>query len=129
MPDEGGTVIDQGVLLPAMTAELTVGSLESPDETATFDNGQLDTTQVEDVSFMVGTVEPGWVWSRDNGPARGTESCPLSHQVYMRSGKMTVEMDDGTAETEEQGDVAIIPPGHDAWTEGDEEAVFIDIRI
>ena len=42
---------------------------------------------------------------------------------------MTVEMDDGTAEILEQGDVAIIPPGHDAWTEGDEEAVFLDIRM
>ena len=112
-----------------MTEELTVGSLETPDETATFDNGRLDTTQVEDVTFMIGTVEPGWVWSRDNGPAMGTESCPLSHQEYMLSGKMTVEMDDGTAETLEQGDVAIIPPGHDAWTEGDEEAVFLDIRM
>ena len=78
---------------------------------------------------MMGTVEPGWVWSRDNGPAMGTTSCPLSHQVYMLSGKMTVEMDDGTAETLEAGDVAIIPPGHDAWTAGSEQAIFLDIRM
>lgn len=47
----------------------------------------------------------------------------------MLSGKMTVEMDDGMAKTLEPGDVAIIPPGHDAWTEGTEEAVFLDLRI
>ena len=111
-----------------MSEQLTVGSLESPDETVTFDNGRLDTTQIDDVTFMMGTVEPGWVWSRDNGPAMGTESCPLTHHVYMVSGKMTVEMEDGTAETLEKGDVAVIPPGHDAWTEGDKEAVFLDIR-
>ena len=112
-----------------MGGELTVGSLESPDETTHFDNGRLETTQVGNVTFMIGTVEPGWLWSRDNGPALGTESCPLSHQVYMLSGTMTVEMDDGTAETLGQGDVATIPPGHDAWTEGDEQAVFLDIRM
>ena len=78
---------------------------------------------------MLGTVEPGWLWSRDNGPAMGTEGCPLSHQVHMLAGTMTVEMDDGTTETLEAGDVAVIPPGHDAWTEGDEQAVFLDIRM
>ena len=64
-----------------MTGELTVGSLESPDETTEFDNGILETTEVGDVTFVAGTVERGWLWSRDNGPALGTESCPLSHQV------------------------------------------------
>ena len=112
-----------------MAGELKVESLDSPDETTEFDNGILETTEVGDVTFMVGTVEPGWLWSRDNGPAMGTESCPLSHRVYMVSGKMTVEMDDGTSETLEQGDVALIPPGHDAWTEGDEQAVFLDVRM
>lgn len=42
---------------------------------------------------------------------------------------MTVEMDDSTRETLTQGDVAEIPPGHDVWTEGDEAAVFLDVRI
>ena len=111
-----------------MGNELAVGSLESPDETTRFDTGRLDTTVVGDVTFMVGTVVPGWLWSRDNGPAMGTESCPLPHQVYMLAGTMTVEMDDGTEETLEQGDVAIIPPGHIAWTEGNEQAAFLDIR-
>lgn len=112
-----------------MADELLVKSLDSPDETTAFDNGRLENTEVGDVTFMVGTVEPEWVWSRDNGPAMGTDSCPLSHRVYMISGKMTVEMDDGTVETLERGDVAVIPPGHDAWTEGDEQAVFLDVRM
>ena len=111
-----------------MENELRVKSLGAPDETTTFDNGRLETTQVGDVSYMVGTVEPGWVWSRDNGPAMGTESCPLAHRVYMVAGTITVEMDDGTRETLSKGDVAVIPPGHDAWTNGDEQAVFLDVR-
>ena len=112
-----------------MDDELLVQSLETPDETTTFDNGTLETTHVGDVSFMVGTVEPGWLWSRDNGPAMDTESCPLSHRIYMVAGTLTVEMDDGTRETLSKGDVAVIPPGHDAWTEGDERAVFLDVRL
>lgn len=112
-----------------MDDELTVKSLDSPDETATFDNGRLENTRLAELTFVVGTVEPGWIWSRDNGPAMETESCPLAHRVYMAAGRMTVEMDDGTRETLKRGDVAVIPPGHDAWTEGDEQAVFIDIRL
>lgn len=112
-----------------MVDELTVKSLNSPDETTTFDNGRLENTELGEVTFMVGRVEPGWLWSRDNGPAMGRESCPLSHTVYMVSGQMTVEMDNSTRETLAQGDVAEIPPGHDAWTEGDEEAVFLDVRL
>jgi quercetin dioxygenase-like cupin family protein len=45
----------------------------------------------------------------------------------MLSGEMTVEMDDGTRETLRAGDVSVIPPGRDAWTEGDKRAVFLDI--
>lgn len=45
-----------------MSEELMVGSLEVPDERTDFDNGRLETTQVGDVTFMLGTVEPGWLW-------------------------------------------------------------------
>ena len=112
-----------------MADGLLVRSLDEPDETTTFDNGRLETTQVGETTYMVGTVEPGWLWSRDNGPAMDTESCPLSHRVYMVAGRMTVEMDDGTRETLSEGDVASIAPGHDAWVEGDEQAVFLDVRV
>lgn len=47
----------------------------------------------------------------------------------MLAGAMTVEMDDGSTETINAGEVAVIPPGHDAWTEGDETAMFLDIRL
>ena len=112
-----------------MVEKLTVKSLESPDETAEFVNAKIESTEIGDVTFLLATHETGWLWSRDNGSATELESCPNSHRVYMVSGKMTVEMDDGTTETLEKGDVAVIPPGHDAWTEGDEEAVFLDVRL
>jgi hypothetical protein len=39
---------------------------------------------------------------------------------------MRVVMDDGTEGEAGPGDVAVIPPGHDAWIEGDEPCVFVD---
>lgn len=35
-------------------------------------------------------------------------------------------MDDGTEVEYGPGDVASIPPGHDAWTVGNEPAVFLE---
>ncbi len=44
----------------------------------------------------------------------------------MVSGRMKVVMDDGTEDEFGPGDVAIIPPGHNAWVVGDEPVVTID---
>lgn len=60
-----------------MMDELTARTLDSPDETATFDNGRLATTTVGDVTFMLGSVGPGWQWSRDQRACYGNEE--LSH--------------------------------------------------
>lgn len=47
----------------------------------------------------------------------------------MVSVRMTVEMANGAQETLSQGDVSVIQPGHDAWVEGDERAVFLGVRM
>jgi quercetin dioxygenase-like cupin family protein len=39
---------------------------------------------------------------------------------------MKVRMDDGTEAECELGDIAVIPPGHNAWVVGDEPCVMID---
>jgi mannose-6-phosphate isomerase-like protein (cupin superfamily) len=44
----------------------------------------------------------------------------------MISGRMTVVMDDETREDFGPGDIMIVPPGHDAWTVGDEACVVVD---
>jgi hypothetical protein len=36
-------------------------------------------------------------------------------------------MDDGTEEEFGPGDLAVVPPGHDAWVVGDQPVVLIDI--
>jgi len=39
---------------------------------------------------------------------------------------MRVVMDDGSVEDFSKNDVMLLPPGHDAWTVGDEPCVFIE---
>ena len=39
---------------------------------------------------------------------------------------MHVQMDDGTTRMIGPGDVAVIPPGHDAWIVGNEPCVALD---
>jgi uncharacterized cupin superfamily protein len=44
----------------------------------------------------------------------------------MVSGRVGVQMADGTELELGPGDVNVLPPGHDAWVIGDETAVAID---
>lgn len=110
-----------------MAEEITAQSFDSPDERITFANGRSERVRLGDVTFWLSTVSPDWQFSRDNAPELGTERCPERHHLYVVSGRLTIEMDDGTRTTLEQGDVAFVPPGHDAWVEGDEHAAFLEV--
>ena len=48
------------------------------------------------------------------------------HTTYVLSGRMHVQMDDGTTRVIGPGEVAVIPPGHDAWIVGNEPCVALD---
>lgn len=77
------------------------------------------------VSVVKVTFNPGAKWSKDLKPYAGTESCLLPHVAYVLSGSLMVQMDDGSTELFKAGDVMLLPPGHDAWTVGDEPCTFI----
>lgn len=102
-------------------------SFESPDETRPAGVGQAQVVTVGDMSLMRVTVQPGWRWTKDVQPLAKTESCQAPHLLYMLSGRLHVVMDDGSEEEFGRGDIAVIPPGHDAWVAGDEPAVSLDI--
>jgi hypothetical protein len=80
----------------------------------------LDTVTVTKVTF-----HPGAKWSHDLQAYAGTDSCLLPHVAYILQGAIEVVMDDGARETFCKGDIIMVPPGHDAWTVGDEPCVFI----
>ena len=102
-------------------------SLHSPDETRKFEKGKVDLVTVGGVTFGFVKFEPGWKWSKHVKPIAKTESCQSAHTMYMISGKMKVVMDDGAEKEFGPGDAGVVPPGHDAWVVGNEDAVSIDV--
>jgi hypothetical protein len=68
---------------------------------------------------------PGWRWSTHVKPHAGTELYQHDHVGCQLSGTMVAEMADGRRLEIRAGDAFRIPPGHDAWVEGGEEAVGV----
>ncbi len=101
-------------------------SLDTPDETHTFDTGRLQITRHEGVTIGRATFEPGWKWSDSLKPVVGTDSCEVAHLGYVVSGRMRVVMDDGNEGDAGPGDLVEVAPGHDAWILGHEPCVFVD---
>ena len=109
------------------STDSVVKSLDTPDEVRPFaGHGNMAVVQIGEITVGRGTFEPGWRWSNDIKPIAGTPSCGAHHTLAVISGRMHVVMDDGTEFDVGPGDVSVIPPGHDAWTVGEEACVCID---
>ena len=91
-------------------------------------HGQIEVVELDDVVVGKMTYEPGWRWSIDIKPIAGTEQCSYHHLGVTISGRLRVEMPDGTELEIGPGDVFEIPPGHDAWVVGDEPWVSVDFE-
>lgn len=81
---------------------------------------------VDGVTVSRITFAAGALWSRDLAGRAGTPTCRLPHVALVLSGALGVRMDDGVEEVFRANDVMLLPPGHDAWTVGDEPCVFVD---
>ena len=103
-------------------------SLDKPEETRPFEGGtgQLELVNLEGGGVGRATFLPGWKWSEHVKPIAKTDSCRAAHMGYFVSGRMKVVMDDGEEMEYGPGDFAIMAPGHDAWTVGNEPCVVID---
>ena len=105
-------------------------NIAQPHETRMFRaNGHVDLVTLGNFTLGRGTFEPGWRWSNDVKPIAGTQSCMTRHTGVIVSGSMTVLSDDGTRVTYGPGDVYLMEPGHDAWTEGDEPCIADDTDV
>lgn len=101
-------------------------NLDKPDETEVHgkikkDSLSLDTVEVTRVTFGVGAQ-----WSEDLKEYAGTETCELPHVALVQSGRIKIVMDDGSEEEFGPNDIMMLPPGHDAWTVGEEPCVFVE---
>jgi hypothetical protein len=82
---------------------------------------ELDGVSVTRVRFDVGAR-----WSNDLKDHAGTQSCELPHVAIVLNGCLHVVMDDGSEDEFGPNQVMLLPPGHDAWTVGDEPCVFVE---
>jgi mannose-6-phosphate isomerase-like protein (cupin superfamily) len=101
-------------------------SFDRPDDVRTFEKARAELVDIGGGQVGRVTVEPGWKWSTHMKEAAGTELCEAPHFQYIVQGVVHVVMADGTEFDIGPGDVAILPPGHDAWVVGDEPVVTVD---
>ena len=103
-------------------------SLNEPEDVRTFEagSGQLDLVNLDAGPVGRATFQPVWRWSDHVKPIAGTDSCRAAHACYFLTGRMKVVSDDCQQVEYRPGDVAIMSPGHDAWTVGDQPCVVID---
>lgn len=98
----------------------------APDEIRRFGRGRMEVVNFDAGTVGKGTFEPGWRWSEHVAPIAGTVACQIGHLGYVIAGRMRVVMDDGSGLEVGPGEVFEMPPGHDAWTVGDEPCVLVD---
>lgn len=99
-----------------------------PSDVRTLPRGRVDVVELDDTVVGRMTYEPGWRWSVDVRPIAGTDACQYHHLGVTLSGRLRVQMPDGTELEVGPGDVFEIPPGHDAWVVGDEPWVSVDFE-
>ena len=109
-------------------AKLDSRSLDSPEETRTFDKGKFEVVRLEGTTVGRATFEPGWKWSECVKPIAGTESCQSNHVGYVVSGRIKVVMNDGAEAEAGPGEAYVIPPGHDAWVVGNDQFVGLEFQ-
>lgn len=101
-------------------------SFAAPDDVRKFEKGKAEVVTLGEFAIGLGTFEPAWKWSTSVKPIAQTKSCEVEHGGYVLSGRMRIAMDDGTEFDIGPGDVFTIPPGHDAWTLGNEACKLVD---
>jgi len=112
---------------PVAVTKFEAKSHSKPDEVRTPDKTRVEIVRLEGFTFGRFTFEPGWRWSKCIKPVVKTDTCQLSHVGFAVSGQMVVQLKDGSQKTITAGESFTIPPGHDAWIEGKERFVAIEV--
>ena len=112
---------------PVQVDKLQVKSHATPDEVRAPDKTRVEVVKFEGYSIGRLTFQPGWRWSECVKPVVKTEQCQLSHVGHAIQGRLKVRMQDGTEKAINAGESYTIPPGHDAWVEGDKPFVGLEV--
>lgn len=112
---------------PVVITRFETKSHDTPDEVRTPNKTRVEVVKLEGFTLGRFNFAPGWRWSECVKPVVKTELCQVSHVGHVVSGRITVRMKDGTEKTISAGESYTIPPGHDAWVEGDEAFVGLEV--
>lgn len=108
-----------------MEIETVVKNLPTSSNTRRFLDGSSRSVEKLRSAFVGwGTYKPGWRWSEHAGKQTGRPS--ENHIGYVLSGRLVVKGADGPEKRLGPGDAFELPPGHDAWVDGDEPCVALD---
>jgi hypothetical protein len=112
---------------PVKVGKLEAKSHDKPDEVRAPDKTKVEVNTFDGFTLGRMALQPGWRWSECIKPIVGGDACQLSHVGYTLSGSLTVRLKDGSQITIGPGMSYTIPPGHDAWVEGSEPFVGIEV--
>jgi hypothetical protein len=107
--------------------KLEAKSHDAPDEVRTPNKTRVEVVRLEGFTLGRFSFEPGWRWSECIKAVVKTDSCQNSHVGYALSGRLMVAGKDGSQLSISSGDSYTIPPGHDAWVEGNEPFICIEV--
>jgi len=102
-------------------------SHDNPDELRSPDKTRVEVVRLPGFTLGRFKMQPGWRWSQCIKPVVGTDSCQVGHVGHVVSGRLTVKLNDGSQKTLAPGESYTIPPGHDAWVEGNDPFVCIEV--
>ena len=88
---------------------------------------QVDVVELDGVTLGRITRQPGCRWSGCIKPVVGAASCQATHADYAISGQLHAQMEDGSEHVIRTGYAYTLPPGHDAYVEGDTPFVCIEV--
>jgi len=106
---------------------LEVKSHDKADEVRSPNKTRVEVVNLDGYTVGRFNLEPGWRWSECIKPVVKTDLCEVGHVGHVVSGHITVQMKDGTKKTIGPGESYTIPPGHDAWVEGKERLVALEV--
>jgi hypothetical protein len=112
---------------PLAVTKFESKSCASPDEVRTPPKTRVEIVRLSGFTLGRFNLEPGWRWSECIKPVVKTDLCQIAHVGYVISGRLTLRLKDGTEKKIAAGEFYTIPPGHDAWVEGNEPVVAIEV--
>jgi len=99
----------------------TSRSLDFPDEQVDKGRVHIEVVDIGGLRVKRQTYPAGWRFSTDMGRPK----CYDTHVGYCLSGHVHVVLSSGEELDIRRGDVFVIPPGHDAWTVGEEPCQMV----